>query len=180
MKSLSIAIPSVVLAITLTATAAHAESDRVDLTEESAAADSPDLSVTISPLHLAFGFLELTGEFALTDKTSIAAVAGAGSVLGVEIYEAGGQVRHYVLGSFRHGLGFGAEVLLASARTELSGEVETAGGVQVSPFVAYKYAAGFGMTVDLNAGAAYMRIADDESSESDVGLMLNINVGWSF
>ena len=178
----SIAIPSVILALTLTltVTAASAETERADLTESSDSAKVPKLSVTTSPLLLAFGVLELTGEYALTNKTSVAAIVGAGSIFGVEVFEAGGQVRHYVVGSFRHGLGFGIEVGASTVLVDANGDIDSAAGYSAAPFLAYKYVAGFGLTVDLNAGIAYRRVTDDESAESDVGLMLNLNLGWTF
>jgi hypothetical protein len=64
-------------------------------------------SLTFSPIHLLFPVVELTGEARVHDKVGVALVGGAGKIkdaqsnLSADVYEAGGQVRVYVLGDFR-------------------------------------------------------------------------------
>ena len=75
-------------------------------------------SLTISPIHLFLPVVELTGEARVHDKVGVALIAGAGkysdpNVTGISatVYEAGGQVRVYVIGDFRHGMQLGGELL---------------------------------------------------------------------
>src|SRR6185369_10478727 len=71
------------------------------------------VSLTISPLHLTLPVLELTGEYRALDKLGVAVIAGVGRYtdnnLSAAAYEAGAQVRYYVVGDFRHGMQVGAE-----------------------------------------------------------------------
>lgn len=131
-----------------------------------------DVSVTVSPIHLAFPMVELTGEFALSDKGSAAAIVGIGETQGVSVWEVGGQGRYYFLGNFSRGVGFGGEVLYVGA----SSGGYSASGAAVGPFVAGKYAFGFGLTGDLALGAQVVGIG----GTSGVIPLININVGWSF
>lgn len=71
------------------------------------------VSITISPFHLLNPEFHLTGELQLTPKISMAAILGAGKITDAEktcnIWEAGGQFRYYILGSFAHGTMIGAD-----------------------------------------------------------------------
>jgi hypothetical protein len=152
------------------------------------------VSVSISPLHLFLPIVELTGEYRAHDKVGVALIAGAGqyssSSGGVDIkataFEAGAQVRYYVVGDFRHGMQLGAELLylhLSDARISTSGE-----GLAVGPFLGYKYTADIGFTFDGQLGFEYVGAramasaggATATNSGSSYIPLLNLNVGWSF
>jgi hypothetical protein len=149
-------------------------------------------SLTISPIHLTFPILELTGEARLADRFSVAGIFGVGKIsdtdkaTGIKIdataVELGGHVRYYALGDFRHGMQVGAEVLylhLADSRLVVKGE-----GVAIGPFIGYKYTADIGFTFDTQVGVEYVgaRASSTTASASDSAWipLLNLNVGWSF
>lgn len=163
-------------------------------------------SLTISPLHLILPVAELTGEYRLTDKIGIAAVLGAGAVTvesgsgsskstdSFTVYEAGISGRYYILGSFIHGMQLGAEVLYVHISGDGVGDSSsisgTGQGLAIGPFAGYKIATNIGFTFDAQLGYAYYLLgADaedsdtgetDSASASGHGLLLNLNVGWSF
>lgn len=150
------------------------------------------VAVTFSPLHLAMPIIEVTGELRASDKLGVAAIVGGGSIdsggTTFKAWEAGGQVRYYLLGSFEHGMQLGAEVLYVGvsgddiAGTKISG---AGAGLAVGPFLGYKYTAGIGFTFDCQVGAEKVAIAADTSNgahddQQSVIPLLNLNVGWSF
>lgn len=159
-----------------------------------------DVAITISPLHLIFPMVEVTGEYAVSRNLGIAAIGGYGTV-GLEnadgsdagsvtLYEAGAQARYYVVGSFDHGMQIGAEALYIGA-TGKSGDGQidgTAEGIGVGPFIGYKKAARFGLTFDAQLGAQYFAArarssggsSSAEAKSDGFGILLNLNLGWSF
>ena len=72
-------------------------------------------SLTFSPVHLVRGpLLELTGEFESFHDFSLAVIGAVGFwswESSTRVFEAGGQVRYYLIGSFDHGLQIGGEFL---------------------------------------------------------------------
>ena len=145
-------------------------------------------SLTISPIHLTFPVVELTGEIRAHDKLGVALIGGAGRYtdksvnISAAVYEIGAQLRFYPIGDFRHGMQLGAEVLyvhLTQNNLSLRGE-----GVGVGPFIGYKVISNAGFTFDAQMGGQYIgvRATDGYSSGSgkDVIVLLNLNVGWSF
>jgi hypothetical protein len=153
-----------------------------------------NVSLTISPLHLIGPIVELTGEFKMEDDIGVAAVVGVGSLEGFSVFEVGGQFNYYVIGSFQHGMQLGAEMLYISLSDDYRNtdvDISAVGrGLAVGPYLGYKVAAGFGLTFNLQAGvyASLMKASaeDDMSgarasaSGSSGGLLLNLNLGWSF
>jgi hypothetical protein len=146
-------------------------------------------SLTISPLHLTLPVVELTGEARVHDNVGVALIGGAGkysdpnvSGISATVYEAGAQVRVYVIGDFRHGMQVGGELLylhLSDSRVALSGE-----GLAVGPFLGYKLTIDAGFTFDAQLGFEHIsaRATDGTSNASDKTFipLLNLNVGWSF
>jgi hypothetical protein len=146
-------------------------------------------SLTISPIHLLFPVVELTGEARVHDKVGIALIGGAGkytdpNVTGISatVYEAGAQVRVYVIGDFRHGMQVGGELLylhLNDDRVAISGE-----GLAVGPFLGYKIMIDAGFTFDAQVGFEHIsaRAQGNGATPSDKSIipLLNLNVGWSF
>ncbi len=169
-----------------------------------------DVSLTISPFHLAAPIFELMGEFRVNDKVGIAVIGGVGQitlenacttfngfVIGCSAskynaFEAGAQGAYYFLGDFNHGMQIGAEVLYVHIASNggLGGNAKISGngeGLAVSPFVGYKYVAPVGLTLLAQVGPSLLAIRGEAasgtttgSSSSAVGLMLNLNAGWSF
>ncbi len=170
------------------ALASAAEPPAGDL--DTAGADAPrNIAVTLSPLHLLSPILEVTTEFRVDDRVGAAVIGGFGRVDGdFWVYEAGGQVRWYALGSFEHGLQLGGQLLylhVSSGDIDGTGIAGAGNGLSVGPFVGYKYTSSFGLTFDVQAGAQVVAVnarADDGSSESagGVGPLVNANIGWSF
>ena len=163
------------------------------------------LSITNSPLHLVSpGMVEMTGEYAINRKLGAALIGGYGQATlergdedtndvvedDVTIYEAGAQVRYYLVGSFDHGMQVGAEAFYMRIDGFSDGDVSgEASGFGVGPFIGYKKTARFGLTFDMQVGYQYFaaqataRDEDGNSSDgsaTDSGLLLNLNLGWAF
>ena len=148
-------------------------------------------ALTISPIHLIFPVLELTGEFRAHDKVGVAVVAGGGKYtdkninLSASVYEVGAQVRFYLLGDFRHGMQLGAELLYLKLTTTQI--VATGEGLAMGPFLGYKFTADAGFTFDTQLGFEYVGAratatngtTTGSASESSFIPLLNINIGWS-
>jgi hypothetical protein len=153
----------------------------------------PTVSVTISPVHLILPIVELTGELRLREQVSAAVILGGGR-RDVENFpatqlNAGVQGRWYALGTFRHGLQVGGELLYehVAVHDTPPTTIVVAGGLGIGPFVGYKIATRSGFTFDGQLGARYMvtvgRITGEEPLPGDVDRwlpLLNLNVGWSF
>ncbi len=150
-----------------------------------------DVSVTISPVHLVYGLVELTGEKRISDKFGAAAIVGGGVYEGIPLYELGLQARGYPIGSFDHGMQAGLELLWAHGRVRTDGALVTANALSVAPFLGYKLAMNVGFTVDMQAGYALTSSSARATSTDGTrtaaiagrptsGLLLNLNVGWSF
>ncbi len=146
-------------------------------------------SLTISPIHLLLPVVEVTGEARVHDNVGVALIAGAGrytdpnvSGISATVYEAGAQVRVYVIGDFRHGMQVGGELLylhLNDDRVAISGE-----GLAVGPFLGYKIMIDAGFTFDAQLGFEHIsaRAEGNGATANDRTFipLLNLNVGWSF
>lgn len=154
-------------------------------------------SLTISPIHLALPMGEVTGEYRVGDKLGLGGILGYGSAtiedsLGQDdtltLIEVGATLRYYLLGSFIHGLQVGVEVLYLHAGGDIDGVAAVGEGFGAGPFIGYKIATNVGFTFDAQLGGMYLvagaEAEDGDSSESasasEVGVLLNLNVGWSF
>lgn len=144
------------------------------------------VSVTLSPFHLMLLMVELTGEFRVRDRLGAAAVVGVGLLPGPVALELGGQVHYYLLGSFMHGLQVGGEVLMVTVPGSSSVRVVDL-TVLVSPYLGYKIATELGFTFQLQAGPSMALVGSSStfglqtsSATHTVGLMANLNLGWSF
>jgi hypothetical protein len=146
-------------------------------------------SLTLSPLHLLIGpIVELTGEARVHDKVGLALIGGVGKYsdnsvgVSASVFEAGGQVRVYVVGDFRHGMQLGGELLylhLSDTSIAATGE-----GVAVGPFLGYKVMADAGFTFDAQVGfehvSARAQSGTSTAANKDFIPLLNLNIGWSF
>lgn len=150
------------------------------------------VSLTLSPLHLVHPFVELTGEVRLLPGASVAIIAGAGGIkaLGARrfAFEAGGQGRFYVFGDFDRGAHVGAEVLYLRTALDEQGLAASGAGVSVGAFGGYKHTFPVGFVVEGQVGYAHTfasasaRTGSQTSSATDSqgGLLLNVNLGWAF
>ena len=194
MMNISRFASSLVLLASLSATAAAQPAGAPPpVIEAEASRDLPVFSLTFSPAHLILTTLEVTGEARLAPRLSAAVIGGLGRFGSIDpleedghttVYELGGQVRWYALGDFRRGLQLGAEVLYVGLSTEGGSRRLLGEGLGVGPFVGYKHVFDLGLTLDgqLGAQAIAVRAGDGDSSSSDrtVGVLLNLNAGWSF
>ena len=159
------------------------------------------VSVTFSPIHLAFPVFEVAGEFAITPKMSAAVIAGYGSVplqdtKGKTIerltaWEAGAHFNYYVIGTFEHGMQLGLEALYLKIANSSIGDAQLSGsaaGLAIGPYAGYKVIAGFGLTFEANLGVQYVTARAKVSSSTESATaserrfipLLNLNLGWSF
>jgi hypothetical protein len=159
----------------------------------------PRVAITFSPLHLALPVFEVTGEFRLSDHLGLGLVAGYGSVkasdagaatdVTFDVFEAGTQLRYYVLGDFRSGMQIGAEALYLNVSGGKGSVSAVADGLAVGPFLGYKFTAVVGFTFDAQLGIERVGLAASaknsstgagaNASASDWIPLLNLNVGWS-
>jgi hypothetical protein len=138
--------------------------------------------LTFSPVLLFLPIAELQAEFRLGDKFGLAALVGAGGPASFFEFEVGAQFRYYLLGTFEHGMTLGAQALL------LDFPEPGAAGFALSPMVGYKLATSIGFTVDAQVGpsltltgaSATLTGVNVGPSSGSIGLLLNVNVGWSF
>lgn len=157
-------------------------------------------SLTISPLHLLFPIVEVTGELAVSPQLGVAGIVGVGQIAVTAgssssrffVAEGGASVRYYVTGSFRKGVQLGGELLYAHVEADSSdGTVDAsafAAGVSIGPFVGYKWSGASGFTFDGQLGVAYSSARAEASDggstataeQSAIYPLLNLNIGWSF
>lgn len=147
-----------------------------------------EVSITFSPVHLLLPLGEVTGEFRLHDRIGVAATLGAGKPEGLTTLEAGVSGRFYPVGDFDHGMQLGLETQVVEMWGEVSGVEASGSGFTAGPFIGYKIAARFGLTFEIQTGAQYQyasaRATDGTNSASDsqtsLGFLLNLQLGWSF
>jgi len=102
----------------------------------------------------------------------------------IRLLEGGASLRYYVMGSFRTGLQIGAEAMYVHANVDDPSVEVRARGLALSPFAGYKWTHRSGFTLDGQLGVSFYTLRADSmstsASESDIGPLLNLNVGWSF
>lgn len=164
-----------------------------------AQAQDKTFSLTISPFHLVLPVLEVTGEYALSQDLGVAGIAGYGKItetnslgkdVDIPVLELGGQVDYYAIGSFRHGMQLGAELLWIKVDPPKDeGVTVAANGLAVGPLIGYKWAARFGLTFMVQSGWEFLFAQakatnsagqEIESSANGGTLLFNANMGWSF
>lgn len=161
------------------------------LTAVDLSAQDHDLAVTISPFHLTYPVVELTGEYRARDKVGVAGILGVGSSGKYSIFEIGAQTHYYLLGDFEHGMQLGGELLYVNVSgDDVVDDIDIDNnGLSLGAFTGYKIAADFGLTANVQAGVATVVIrgnaedsAGNTGSGSDKTIMplININIGWSF
>jgi hypothetical protein len=152
------------------------------------------VSVTFSPVHLILPMVELTGEFALRPRVSVAGILGLGAVRvsgeTFGVFEIGAQGRFYLLGDFTHGLNLALEFIYLGISNAGSGSgfLASGAGLSLGPLLGYKLATRVGFTLDIQGGAAVVAVGARASgggtsataSDSRFIPVLNLNLGWSF
>lgn len=140
-----------------------------------------NVSLTISPLHLLNPELHLTGEVRLAPKVGGAAILGAGTIReegeSCGIWEAAGQLRYYVLGSFTHGMMLGADAGYVDVDGEVEDSMTYLVGARAGAFLGYKIAMGSGFTTEAQIGPVYVR---ESADNSEWQTLLGLKVGWSW
>jgi hypothetical protein len=148
-------------------------------------------SVTFSPIHLVFPVAELSAEIRVAPKMGVAVIGGVGTVTptnsdeSVFVYEVGLSPRYYVVGDFRQGVELGVEAVYLHASTDDQFmTTASAQGLAIGPYIGYKWVAKMGLTLEAQLGAAYLTLRGESSTataeDSDVSVLLNLQVGWSF
>ncbi len=94
-----------------------------------------------------------------------------------------GQFRYYLIGTFDHGFDLGAQVKTLI----LTDGYITWGGLSITPMVGYKLATTVGFTFDAQLGPEFILggptaslVQVNTAPAVPIGLLLNLNVGWSF
>ena len=140
------------------------------------------MSITISPFHLFNPELHLTGEFRLAPKMSVAAMLGAGRITDegktCNIWEAGGQFRYYLFGSFDHGMMIGADAGYVDIDAQIENPIAYLVGAHAGGFLGYKYSMKIGFTAEIQIGPIYLWGESAETSELQT--LESFKVGWSF
>ena len=138
------------------------------------------MSITISPFHLFNPELHLTGELKLAPKMSVAAMLGAGMVTdegkSYIIWEAGGQFRYYLLGSFSHGLMLGAETGYIDVDDQMENPMAYYVGARAGVFLGYKITTKIGFTAEAQYGPL---IVWENAENSELQTLINFKIGWS-
>ena len=146
------------------------------------AASDHKVSMSISPLHLLNPELHLTGELRLAPKASLAGMLGAGRITDegktCGIWEAGGQFRYYLLGSFDHGMMLGADVGYVHIDAQIENPTAYLVGTRAGGFVGYKYSMKIGFTAEVQIGPVYLW--GESADTSELQTLFNLKVGWSF
>ncbi len=161
-------------------------------------------SLTVSPVHLGIGVLELMAEIRLQPNMSVAVIGGYGvqtqklmvatatgpesQDVDITVIELGAQGRYYLLGDFRHGLNVGLELLYLHGSASVETVSAVATGLAAGPFLGYKFISSFGLTVDLRLGYSTFLITGEATdgnttqteSQKDQVPIVNLNFGWSF
>ncbi len=147
--------------------------------------------IAISPLHLVFTTVDLTAEFNLGRRVSVAAIGTLGSVAFNRIADiqnsslrsdgnfllwgVGAQINYYMLGNFNSGLRAGAQVrytdasfssdVTDGARTEA---VKGSGtGFSTGLYLGGKWTSSIGFTINGDLGLGYMHSTASASSASE-------------
>ncbi len=148
-----------------------------------------NISITMSPAHLALPFVDLMAEIHIYDDFSVAANVGAGEIDDVFVSQFGPQLNYYFIGSFDHGLHVGAEALGMYGSTTEDDIESSATAFSPGAFVGYKSINQWGLTFLTQIGYRYITISGESSNafgasataeDSDHLLLLRLNVGWSF
>jgi hypothetical protein len=139
-------------------------------------------SITISVFHLLNPELHVNGEVRLAPRISMAAMLGAGRITDEgttsTIWEAGGQFRYYLLGSFAHGMMVGADAGYVDVDTRIENPIAYLVGAHAGGFLGYKFSTKPGFTAEAQIGPVYLWGESADTSEWQT--LVNVKVGWSF
>lgn len=155
------------------------------------------VSLTFSPAHailLPMGELAIEGR--LHPKFSLTALLGLGARPIVKpwagvtrfkqenflAWQLGLQAKGYIWGNFQGGLNLGLELLYHQDTSTRSDAQALSTGL----FLGYKYIVTIGFTIDVQLGLNYQLIGEKpvnnplQTGEGKFGMLLNLNMGWSF
>jgi hypothetical protein len=111
----------------------------------------------------------------------MAAMLGGGNITEEEetyrIWEIGGQVRYYVLGSFSHGMMLGADVGYVDVNGRPEGAMEMLVGTRAGGFLGYKLILKSGFTAEVQLGPVYVW---GNAGDSELQTLHSLKLGWSW
>lgn len=147
----------------------------------------PFLSVTMAPILLFASSLELMAEVEVLDFLGVALIPLIGQPDGVTLYGVGVGVNFYPFQNFRS-LFLGGELQSQFARLETENVVARGSGFGAGGYLGFKAVASFGLTFVGQLGYRYMDFevtgtggGVTETYHFDSrGLLLRLNLGWSF
>jgi hypothetical protein len=93
------------------------------------------------------------------------------------MWEAGGQFRYYLLGSFTLGVMLGADVGYVDVNGQMANPMTYYVGVRAGGFLGYKIVIKSGFTAEAQLGPVYVR---ENAENAELQTLLNLKVGWSF
>ena len=153
------------------------------------AEDTQRVTVSWSPVHLVLPVVELEGEFSPAPHMGVGVILGAGQVsnetetITATAYEAGVQFNYYFMDNFS-GLHAGAEVVYVHVGDVEQNATATGLGLSAGPYAGYKLLTNIGFTFIAQLGGQIVHISAEDSttmkSENKFGVLLNLNIGWSF
>jgi len=159
------------------------------LSSNAHAEDTQKVTVSWSPIHLVLPVVELEGEFSPAPHIGAGVILGAGKVsnetdtITVTVYEAGVQFNYYFMENFS-GLHAGAEFIYVHVGDVEQNATATGLGISAGPYAGYKLLTNIGFTFVGQLGGQIVHISAEDSTtmktENKFGVLLNLNVGWSF
>jgi len=130
------------------------------------------VALTVESAHLLLPMVELTGEFKLDSKVSMAVIGGMGTWEGEQRWDVGIQGRGYISGHFNRGVMLGVE----GRYTNLGVLSRPDPGVAVGTFLGFKYVFDVPLTVDGQLGVDYVHAQTYDA----IAPIARLGVGWSF
>ncbi len=131
-----------------------------------------DVTLSLSPLHLAMGMVALNGEFRASDDVSLMLGGSLGADNAGTLYDVNAQLRGYALGDFDRGLNLGLEARYGNADLFwVHGPAWALG-----PVAGLKYTFDGGFVVEAQVGAEFV------NGDGFIALAptANLNLGFSF
>jgi len=180
----------------------------VGLTASAHAEEAPQKTrigaVSLSPLHLTIGVVELQAEVTLTPVMSVAMIVGTGEIPpawtekfvpelseDVSVTEYRVQFRYYYTGTSAGGAYFGLQGLHLELETQSQNVDVDGSGPGYGAFAGYKWDWS-GFVLDVHVGAVRMNMegaaegevgntdVDAKGSKSFIMPTINANIGWGF
>ena len=164
------------------------------------ASDAPkpekNFTLTIAPLHLLLGIVEVNGEFKANNNLGVALILGTGTYKSTittdsfSVSEYGFQVSYYPDSNFNDGVQYGLEVMRVDLQLISKSNIKSSGsGVAFGPYIGYKAVLDsnfvFVGQIGFQGYSVTAKAQDSNGNSASAGgagggLLLNLNVGYSF